>query len=288
MNEKIKKLEEYFEKREDTEMAFLFGSRAEKNRINEHSDWDIAVYLKSKDKKLERQSDANYTTQEEEIWNSLSNLLQTDNIDLIVLNRAYPTVADSALRGAPLVIKNRLLWLKFMLKITSEAIDFRKTAHEYYQIFMRSHSLNAQDAHELERIIEFLKSEIKFLADFKNILWVDYQEDRLRRNAMERSIEKLMNAIIDTAKIVLSSKHKPMPMSYREIIETVSIDSAFSKEIIERLSKWAELRNILAHEYLDLRWNKIHDFLQNADTIFNSFIESAKKFLEENREKENK
>jgi len=43
--EKIKALKDYFARRNDVSMAFVFGSRA-KNSAVKISDWDIAVYFK--------------------------------------------------------------------------------------------------------------------------------------------------------------------------------------------------------------------------------------------------
>lgn len=42
------------------------------------------------------------------------------------------------------------------------------------------------------------------------------------------------------------------------------------------------LRNILAYEYLDIKCKKISDFIQTGEQYFKSFVEAAKKFLEEN------
>ncbi len=54
------------------------------------------------------------------------------DVDLLVLNRAAATVADSALRGLPIIIKNRNIYMDFLLRITFEAIDFRQWIDGYW------------------------------------------------------------------------------------------------------------------------------------------------------------
>ena len=44
--QKIERLKDYFDKRNDVVLAFLFGSHAKgAPYVHEHSDWDIGVYF---------------------------------------------------------------------------------------------------------------------------------------------------------------------------------------------------------------------------------------------------
>ena len=154
----IKKLKEYFKKRDDIVMAFLFGSQANK-RAHSGSDWDIAVYFKPKESAVEYEEYDREYPEEDKIWGDLIDILKTDNVDLLVLNRTPANIADSAIRGVSLVVKDRGLWLKFMLIITALAEDFRKFTDDYYAIYLRSTSLTPQDSDRLERTIEFIENK---------------------------------------------------------------------------------------------------------------------------------
>lgn len=125
-------LEPYFEKRDDILMAFLFGSWATGKYCRE-SDVDIAVYFKPVSGGLEwEEFDARYEG-EDEIWREIENLLGKE-VDLLVLNRAASSIADTAISGVPVIIKDRGLYLDFMLRVTSEAIDFRGFVAEYWRL----------------------------------------------------------------------------------------------------------------------------------------------------------
>lgn len=128
----IKTLKDYFEKRDDILMAFLFGSYA-KAITHRASDVDIAVYFTTKNDQLEwEEFDIKYDT-EDEIWLDVERLLK-QNVDLIVLNRARSSIASSAINGIPIIIKDRGLYIDFMLRVTAEAEDFRETIEDYWKI----------------------------------------------------------------------------------------------------------------------------------------------------------
>ena len=130
-NRIIEELGNYFEKRDDIVMAFLFGSWA-KGHEGTESDIDIAVYFKPENNILEWESTDSQYDGERQIWLDIERIVEKD-VDLLVLNRAAATVADSALRGVPIIIKDRSLYMDFLLRITSEAIDFRQWVEGYWR-----------------------------------------------------------------------------------------------------------------------------------------------------------
>lgn len=126
----VEKLKPYFKKRDDIVMAFLFGSWARGVHCEE-SDIDIAIYFKPKSGHLEWE-DFNVKYEDEGvIWLELEKMLKKE-VELLVLNRAASSIADSAISGVPIIIKDRSLYLDFMLRVTSEAIDFREFVKDYW------------------------------------------------------------------------------------------------------------------------------------------------------------
>jgi predicted nucleotidyltransferase len=125
-------LKGYFEKRDDILMAFLFGSYA-KATPHRESDVDIAIYFRPKSNFLEwEEFDVEYDS-ENEIWLDMERI-SGRNVDLIVLNRARSSIANSAINGLPIIIKDRGLYLDFMLRVTAETEDFRETVEDYWRI----------------------------------------------------------------------------------------------------------------------------------------------------------
>jgi len=282
---KIELLKKYFSERSDVLMAFVFGSRAKK-RSTQISDWDIAAYFESpRAGGIELESDRDYP-RESEVWGDLIKILGTDNVDFIILNRAPASIAALAItQGLPLAIKNRKIYLEFMLAATMEAEDYRRTAKEYAQVYWRSHSLSEEDKHILNKRLIFLDSELSDADKFKPLTRLEYEQDRMKRRQTERWIENLMNAAIDISKTILASQKRPIPSTYREILEGIDTIAGFPEGTGEQLAKWAELRNILAHEYLDVRWKRIDDFIKRSEPYFRKLIEAVKSdFLSEKKQ----
>ncbi len=117
-------LREYFRNRKDIAFAFLFGSQA-KGTTHNLSDVDIAVYFYPEERHpIEYEKDIFYEA-EDKIWSDIEKILKKE-VELIVMNRASASISASAIRGTPLAINDRGLYIKFMEVITSEAIDFRE------------------------------------------------------------------------------------------------------------------------------------------------------------------
>lgn len=270
-SETVEKLKEYLETQDAVVMAFLFGSRAEK-RERRLSDWDIGVYLKKEDRETEAT-----------LWRNLEKLLGI-SVDLVVLNRAPARIAWRVVgQGEPLTIKDRGLYLDFIIRVSEEADAFYRTSQEYYQIFQRSASLSASDRDRIRRILVFLEEEVNDYGRFRALTFEEYSRERPKKRDVEHWIEQLVNAVVDVAKIILASERRPIPETYAEMIVTLGSVEPFGEGgLCEKLASWVQLRNILAHEYLDLRWKNISEFVAATEPLWQEFIRRTKKFLEKN------
>lgn len=115
------KLRQYFALQEEVLLAFLFGSW-DKNRTLSESDVDVAIWLRDP-----------YTKEEmNRIWRDLESLLQIP-VDLLLLNQASPTIAWTALRGTPLLIRDQGFYLEYMLETSREAEDFQDFLFDLWQ-----------------------------------------------------------------------------------------------------------------------------------------------------------
>ena len=128
--------------------------------------------------------------------------------------------------------------------------------------------------------ISFLEVELRALAEFKKLDYKTYMEDRPVRRNVERIIENMVNALIDISKIVLADKAAgEIPGTYSEVIIKLATLKIIDFTLAEKLAGYVRLRNYLAHEYLDARWNKIKNFPQEAASPFEQFIEQVKKTI---------
>jgi len=274
MNQKIiKKLQKYFRNRKDVAFAFLFGSQS-KGLQRKISDWDIAIYLNdnlSKDQMLKNRDD---------ILSELNDIIHQE-IDLVLLNIAKPTIADVAMRyGLVLTINDEESYLKQLLKVSAQATDFRNFSDSFWQIKQSAQSLTPVERHHLQKIIDFLETEIKDFEQWQQINQFEYERNKAKRLQLERWVERIVNALIDASKILLASFKKPLPDTYADTLKNLyQLEGIFDFSYSKELSQWADLRNIIAHEYLDLLWQKISKFLNEAKPQLEKFIDTTKKLL---------
>lgn len=118
----LKGLRNYFATRQEVAFAFLYGSHA-KGTATRRSDVDIALYFDPKTRHPVEIEEEIFYPAENEIWGDLGRILSKE-VELLVLNRVPATVAVSAIKGVPLVIKDWNLYLDFLEIATDIAEDF--------------------------------------------------------------------------------------------------------------------------------------------------------------------
>ena len=108
----------------------------------------------------------------------------------------------------------------------------------------------------------------------------DYREDKMKRRGIERWAENILNATIDIAKITLASEKKLMPRTYEEALLNFGSLSGLSEEEARRISKFANLRNILAHKYLEILYVRLEKFIQEALPLYPKNYRISGKFCQ--------
>ncbi len=277
IKKKTESLRDYFSKQPYVSMAFIFGSYVKKRETSE-SDFDVAIYFKPKGKMLEWEETED-RADEDKIWSDIERIVGI-KVDLVVLNRAPSTLALSVIQERmPIIIKDPSLYLRFFLAISSAAEYFTDFTKDFWAIKQRSLSLTEIDKQRLIRIIDFLETE---LADYPKFIDLDqktYESDTIIRRNIERWAENIVNSSIDIAKIILASEKKKIPQTYREVMQELSLLKDFKNEDAEKLAQSAKLRNILAHEYIDVRFRQIKKFTKESLPAYRALLYFAKKFI---------
>jgi len=128
--------------------------------------------------------------------------------------------------------------------------------------------------------ITFLEAELADYSNFRTLSWEEYNTQRDKRRNVERWIENIVNSSIDITKIILTVENLPLPDTYKEIVNSLALVQGFDKEDMERLSEWVKFRNILIHEYLDIKWSFINRFIHETELQYKNFLEKVKEYIE--------
>lgn len=122
------------------------------------------------------------------------------------------------------------------------------------------------------RKLKELNSEIKSLKEFK-ASWK-------HKDIAERNLHKIIEAIIDICKIIISLKNLKEPTTNREVFEILSENNLFPSELLELVNKMIGLRNIIVHSYDRIDDSVIYGVLKknlkDIETIKLHFVEFLK------------
>lgn len=141
------------------------------------------------------------------------------------------------------------------------------------------------------RNISFFEEELKDYVQFKSLTRQQYIRNRDKRRNVERWIENLINSTVDISKVILTAEEISIPDTYRSIVSKISTVEGLEEVEAEKLSKWVKFRNIIAHEYLDIKWSSINKFINETEMLYRNFLNILKQFhrkILESEEKEKK
>ena len=128
--------------------------------------------------------------------------------------------------------------------------------------------------------VSFLEIELRDYPKFRQITQVEYREDRDKSRNVERWVENIINASIDISKVILTYEGKGLPDNYKEIVLSLSLVKELGIGNAEALSSWVKFRNIISHEYLDIRWASIKKFISETEPLYRDLLDKVKIYLE--------
>jgi uncharacterized protein YutE (UPF0331/DUF86 family) len=119
---------------------------------------------------------------------------------------------------------------------------------------------------------------------FETLTWKEYNENRGKRRNVERWIENIINSSINIAKLILTAEGLSLPDTYKDIVKNLSLVAIFNDESMGKLSRWVSLRNIISHEYLDIRWASIQKFISESKLFYEDFLKKVGNYIKEHSE----
>jgi uncharacterized protein YutE (UPF0331/DUF86 family) len=137
--------------------------------------------------------------------------------------------------------------------------------------------LNEIQKISIAKRIDFVELELKDLEEYEGLDFDTYSQNRKARRDVERISENIANAVIDIGKIILAGEDIELPETYRDIFKKLVQIQIVEGELGESLSDLVRLRNILAHQYLDIKWEMIKDFIIRGKNNVRGFLTIIKK-----------
>lgn len=103
----------------------------------------------------------------------------------------------------------------------------------------------------------------------------DFDRDPYLRDIAERNLEIAAQCCIDLAHRVISLERAQRPRDYFEAILRLGELGVLDAEFARNFAPVAGFRNVLAHEYLEVDWKRVHERMQDLGD-FRRFAEAIR------------
>lgn len=115
--------------------------------------------------------------------------------------------------------------------------------------------------------IRFISDEMReFQEDYAGKNRKNYQDNRKLQKLMDRTVENILTALIETCGTFLAQKGIAAE-SYADALSRCAGALGLSEDEQDRLGSLAMSRNRLAHRYLNFRWQAIEDLSKNRGLV---------------------
>jgi uncharacterized protein YutE (UPF0331/DUF86 family)/predicted nucleotidyltransferase len=311
--EVIQKLERFFAERLDVVFAYLFGSVAT-GACHRNSDIDIAVYVaepypghrpqpisEPEPRILRGNTPANtggLGEYQARLWTDMSQALETDNLDLVILNHAPVLLCHRVLKYGIVISSNdEEARINFAARTISEYCDtepLRELNYRYLrqQIISRafgnapiSSSSSIRDMHPLydrqvvSRYLADLNHTLNTLERMKSIGLDEFISDPRNHWAVERGLLRCIQDLLNISNHILAGLGFQVPETYRGSILAMASARVIPREFAEQLAPMAGFRNILVHDYIEVNLEIVYSLFQGHLNDFREFTGYIARFL---------
>ncbi len=129
-----------------------------------------------------------------------------------------------------------------------------------------------------EKISDKISEISKYIEELSEIVPTDYDSyigDSRDRAACERFFEKIVEACVDLAFIIIKYKKLDVPKGDKEVFKILEKNKIISLDLSQKLAEAKGMRNILAHEY-----GKVNDQLV-YEAVHDELTGDVEKFLDQ-------
>ncbi len=254
----VARLADALEGREEVLEAYLFGSRAQ-GRQRPESDVDVAVYVD------EARAEDGCWGYRAMLTTELMTALATDDVDVVVLNRAPALLYHRVLRDGVLLLSRDL-------RATTTRARRRAPG--------RAVIPGRPDRRVVERRLAALRRAAAALRRHAGASAATLRADSDRRWAVERGLQLCAQNALDVA-AHLAAAGGLDPASYRSAIDGLVEAAVLPPDFGERFRGVAGFRNVLVHGYLDVDPESVARFLVEGLDDFEEFARHVERWLDE-------
>jgi len=136
------------------------------------------------------------------------------------------------------------------------------------------------DVHVVEKRLLRLEHILQKLRAASEIPEDVFLGDEVRRDAVERNLQVAIQICIDITSHLAASLGLRSPESYADLFSVLEEEDLLSEDLSQTMKQMVGFRNILVHDYLDIRPDLVYSNLQSLDD-FRRFAEEVLAAIEQ-------
>ena len=135
--------------------------------------------------------------------------------------------------------------------------------------------------------IDIIEKNLTFLGEYKDIGKEVFLNSYKDIQAVKYSLFEIIEACIDTASHIISTKGFERAESYSEMFEILGNNNIIESELSKNLADMARFRNILVHRYAKVDNSKVLLYVQEELKNVENYVKKLLELLQHQGEQEN-
>ncbi len=131
------------------------------------------------------------------------------------------------------------------------------------------------DREVLDRRLARIEELLGRLREMAGVPRERYLRDAGLQAQAERWLQLCAESVLDVAAHVIADSGLRTPTTYRESFQILAESDVLEAALAKQMERWAGLRNVLVHLYLDVDQDILYDILQNDLGQVEAFVQAV-------------
>lgn len=136
--------------------------------------------------------------------------------------------------------------------------------------------------------LALLESYIKEVKSLRKFPEREFAVGKITEAAAERRLEKASQCTIDLANHIVAELGLGRPENYKHIFDILAKNGILSSRVVEKLKKMVGMRNVIVHDYAEVKTKEIFKAVQKEIEDLEEFAQEIEGFLEKRETKKDK
>lgn len=136
---------------------------------------------------------------------------------------------------------------------------------------------------KLEKKLRFLQDVVNQLTEYQKLSPAEYNSDPRNELAVERLFQTCLEAVIDTARLLIIEQQLEKPLDNKGEFEILSGAKIISSDLANHLSAAKRFRNVLVHDYVTVDTEQVYRNLQEGLEDIQKFQQVIAQYLLKNK-----